>query len=229
MSEHYWTNFWVEHGESSSEQNPQSRVFRTLNKKPITEENWKETLEFISEKMALESNHRMLDLCGGNGLIAKALAEQCQDVVVVDISDGLLKAIGERTPNVKAIQGDMREVSFDDQSFDRVLCYAALQYLTLPESVDLFKRIYGWLKPGGKLFLGDIPDAGRQWEFFNSAERRSAYFGKLAAGEQIVGTWFDKTWLTHLAEHTGFVGSEITDQPENQIYSWFRFDMACQK
>ncbi|MFT7677000.1 MAG: ubiquinone/menaquinone biosynthesis C-methylase UbiE [Planctomycetota bacterium] len=229
MSDHYWSKFWVEHGSASADAHPQAQVFRTLHREPIEQAKWEDTLAHISTSLAPGEQDRLLDLCGGNGLIAGALAKQCKDVVVVDISDGLLAHAGDRGANVRCLQGDMRAVEFEDGSFERVLCYAALQYLTLDEAVALFERVYRWLTPGGSFFVGDIPDAGRQWEFFNSPERRSGYFSKLQVGEPIVGTWFDRQWVSHLAAHAGFTGVEAVDQPESQIYSWFRFDLSCTK
>jgi ubiquinone/menaquinone biosynthesis C-methylase UbiE len=229
MSEHYWSQFWIEHGENSVSSHPQAQVFRTLNKQPIDEQNWEETLAHIQDALALKSADRALDLCGGNGLIGSKLAEQCANVVIVDIAEGLLAHVDEGASNVQCIQGDMRAVEFEDQSFDAVLCYAALQYLTLEEAILLFERMYKWLTPGGRLFVGDIPDANKQWGFFNSPERQAAYFDNVKAGRPIVGTWFDRQWLTNLATHSGFSSVETLDQPDTQIYSWFRFDLRCTK
>ena len=229
MTDHYWSKFWVEHGAQSGAAHPQAQVFRTLHKEPIEEEAWQSTLLHISKMLEVGGEDRVLDLCGGNGLIAEALAKDCKSVVVVDISDGLLAHADERAANIECLQGDMRKVEFDANRFDRILCYAALQYLTPTEAAALFTRVYRWLAPGGRVFVGDVPDAGKQWEFYNSDERRKAYFSKLEAEEPIVGTWFDRQWLTYLAESVGFSSVEAVDQPEDQIYSWFRFDLRCQK
>ncbi|MGI9517090.1 MAG: class I SAM-dependent methyltransferase [Pirellulaceae bacterium] len=229
MTGNYWTEFWIEQGKSSAGHNPQSRVLRTLQKQPISADNWEQTVEYVSGKLALESEFRLLDLCGGNGLFARHMADQCQQVVVVDISGSLLEGVNENTGNITGIQSDMREAEFADASFERVLWYAALQYLTLQESVAMFSRIYNWLAPGGELFVGDIPDASRRWDFFDNPERRAAYFHGLEAGRPIVGTWFEKEWLQFLATNTGFRSADVLSQPEYQIYSWFRFDMLCRK
>lgn len=229
MSDHYWTDFWIAHGDSSVDQDPQSRVFRTLNQQPISEADWLETLRFILRHLSLESHHRLLDLGGGNGLIARELVTSCKEVTVIDISNGLLEEIGEAAGTINAIQGDMREIEFDDASFDRILLYAALQYLTQAEAAALFKRIFSWLTPGGVLFIGDIPDAALQWKFFDTPQRRSSYFTKLQAGQSIVGTWYEREWLSYLAAHCGFREAEVLEQPSDQIYSWFRFDMVWKK
>lgn len=225
----YWTSFWTQHGQSTVGANQQLQVLRTLNKEPIEAGKWARTLEHIISTMDLQPTHRVLDLCGGNGLIAQQMAKVSSEVVVVDISPNLLDHLPADANNVVAKQGDMREVDFEHGSFERIICYAALQYLNFAETTRLFRKLFNWLRPGGLLFVGDIPDSQRIWSFFDSPERRAAYFQHLQAGSQIVGTWFSRDWLQYLAEVAGFSHSETMDQPDEQIYSWFRFDMKCRK
>jgi cyclopropane fatty-acyl-phospholipid synthase-like methyltransferase len=230
MSDSYWTSYWTDHGLNSTGHHPQARVHRTLNKEPISEAKWQETIGHIQSNLSLEPQHRLLDLCGGNGLIARALADQCDSVTIVDLSECLLREFdAEPIANVVTRQADLRQVQFPPSSYDRILLYAALQYLSPSEAVTVFQRMCDWLKKDGVLFLGDIPDARLQWKFYDTPERQSDYFAKLQAGQPIVGTWFDRDWLSRLAAHCGFKSFEIVPQPQDQIYSWFRFDMVCRK
>lgn len=223
---HYWTNFWQQHGDASREQPDQHRVLRTLNKRPIDADTWQATSKYVLERLDLNESHDVLDLAGGNGLFANEIQHVAHSVTVVDVADSLLP---QSSCKVKTICSDMRQVEFSQCSFDRILLYAAVQYLTLPETTRLMEKMYRWLKPNGILFIGDIPDAGKRWQFFDSASRRQAYFNGLAAGEPIVGTWFCRDWLSRLGDNCGFQDTAVMDQPENQIYAWFRFDFRGEK
>ena len=229
MNANYWPEFWREQTAGLASPNLQTQVMRTLNREPIATERWQATLEHLIHQLALTPACRVLDLCGGNGLIAEEIAGHCAHVVVVDVSDSLLRNIDTGNSKLTTRTADMREVQFDDESFDRIICYAALQYLSLAETVQLFAKLYRWLGDGGVLLIGDIPDAARQWKFFDSPQRQSNYFEQLAAGRPLIGTWFDKAWLERLSTHIGFRSVVLSDQPQEQIYSWFRFDMRCEK
>ncbi len=229
MTNDYWTTFWQTHARTSAMADPQTQVLRTLKQKPIQEAEWHSTLSYIISQLDLSPEHDTLDLCGGNGLVASEIAAHCHQVTVVDISPELLQAASKRRNNIDILTADMRTVEFPTAHFDRIVCYAALQYLTLAETTNLFENLHRWLKPGGVLFVGDIPDVDRQWNFFNTTERRQAYSKNLKAGRPIVGTWFDSSWLSHLASSVGFSSQECLPQPDDHIYSWFRFDFRCVK
>ena len=110
-------------------------------------------------------------------------------------------------------------------SFDRILCYAGIQYLSEQETLFLFKKLRRWIRDGGLVLLGDIPDATHRWRFFDSPERENAYFDALAAAQPIVGTWFDPSWLEKLSRYAGFKSSEFHSQPQTLPYQHYRFDL----
>lgn len=229
MTADYWTTFWRHHGSCSQTADPQSQVLRTLQRQPIADDAWRSTLSYIIAQLDLAPQNATLDLCGGNGLIASEIAKYCQQVIVVDISPDLLRIAETQAKNINVLTADMRAVDFPLARFDRILCYAALQYLDPAETIQLFEKAYDWLQPGGIFFVGDIPDAALQWRFFDTDERREAYFENLKCGRPVVGTWFDSAWLTQLASHVGFTNLKCLKQPDDQIYSWFRFDFRCVK
>lgn len=225
----YWEKFWLEHSSGAINESAQTQVLRTLNRVPIEPDKWEQTLQFVLDHLELKPNDRVLDLGGGNGLFARAIAETCQSVCVVDFSAPLLNSQLNEHPSIQCIQSDVRNVEFEPQSFDRVLCYAVLQYLTPKEALQLFQNVHSWLTDDGVFYLGDLPDSARRWEFFNTESRRENYFRGFQNNEPIVGTWFDLQWLQHMSQFAGYTESHIIDQPEYQIYSWFRSDMKCKK
>lgn len=225
----YWEKFWHDHAAGAGDDSHQTQVLRTLNRIPIDQQKWEQTQTFVLEHLELRPGDRVLDLGGGNGLFARAIAERCSEVCVVDFSAPLLNSNLHQHPSIQCIKSDIRNVEFEERRFDRILCYAVLQYLSENDALKLFKNAGCWLAEGGVFYLGDIPDSAQKWKFFNSPERRENYFKAVEKNEPIVGTWFDMQWLKHMGEYAGFGETEIVDQPDYQIYSWFRSDLKCRK
>lgn len=230
MDKEYWPEFWKKHGKASVNENQHLQVLRTQNKMPIEEECWQRTLDFVLEQIDPQATDDILDLCCGNGLISSEISKKCRSVQSVDIAPELVEKIdiGEH-PNITPIVGDIRTVELPLNSFDKVVIYAAIQYLTLGETVAWFEKMIRIIRDGGILYIGDIPDRARLWSFFNSPERESIHFECVKNEEAIVGTWFEQDWLCKLACHAGFKHAEIVPQPDYMIYTGYRYDMKVFK
>jgi len=227
MKEDYWPIFWRKQGVKSGSLDHQSQVLRTLAKQPIDEKRWNSTLDMVRKQMQVEGGHRFLDLCCGNGLFTRYFASDCEQLLAVDISPDLLQGIGElELSKVETLECDMRLLDFSENSFDRILLYAAVQYLDPAEVIQLFERMAVWLEPGGILYLGDVPDRKRLWNFFNNSERQSTYFQNIRNGEAIVGTWFEPEWLIKLGYYAGFSEVRIIEQPDYMIYHTYRYEVV---
>jgi ubiquinone/menaquinone biosynthesis C-methylase UbiE len=225
-SHRYWTEFWIQHGLASKDQDPDLRVLRTYQGQPLSPETTQDIVSHTLQLLQLHSNANVLDLACGTGLFAVPIADRCRAVTAVDVSTELLATLTVKAiPNLETIVGDIRDYAFPENTFDRVLLYAAIQYLEHTEVIELMKKIACGLKPQGILLIGDIPDATHRWQFFNSPKRRADYFRNLAAGTPIIGTWFEPDWLAYAGESVGFVRNIFHPQPETFPYAHFRFDM----
>lgn len=227
MNKNYWVSFWQEYTSSLENADAQAEVLRTWEKQPISEELWEYTLAKVEDHLMLPSNGSLLDLCAGNGLIARFFASKGASVTAVDVASPLLERVKD-VDRITAICSDVRDVTFNEGTFDRVILYAGVQYFSYRETIELLQKVFRWLKPGGRLYIGDIPDANRQWTFFDTPERQGVYFENKLAGKAIVGTWFRFSWLEKLASYVGFSETQFIEQ-DKEIYAKFRFDMLCLK
>lgn len=226
----YWKDFWQSHAKSTVADHLQRQVLRTLNKKPIAEEQFHEILKYVKDKIKLAKRDDVLDLCCGNGLITTFLASCCKSVIGVDFAEELISQINlKKYNNISIIVEDIRRVSFEEQSFDKVVLYAGLQYLSYKETVLLFERVMSWLRTNGLFLIADIPDRERMWGFFNSEEREKVYFDTLKNEKPIVGTWFDRDWLVKLGRYVGFKKTKTLSQPKEFPYAHYRFDLLLKK
>jgi hypothetical protein len=77
------------------------------------------------------------------------------------------------------------------------------------------------------LFIGDIPDRDKLWDYFNTPERQAAYFDGIARGQRIIGSWLERRWLEQLCRAAGFVAASAAPQDARLIYADFRFDLSA--
>jgi len=226
----YWVDFWNIYTKNSKAQDEHSQVLRTLNKEPISNDIWEFTLSTIENAIEPKKDDDLLELCCGNGLISRYLSPKVKNITAVDISVELINTIDtNKYLNIKAIDSDIRCLTYDDKSFDKIIIYAGIQYLNYSETIKLFEQIYTWLKPGGILFLGDIPDKDKLWAFYNTLEREAVYFNNTKEEIDVVGTWFEKDFFNKLGDFIGFSTGEVMEQDKKLIYSNFRYDFKLIK
>lgn len=224
----HWARFWSEYQTDVANNDEQSQVLRTRNRQPIDQRKWEMTLDIVSQQLELQHDDTLLDLCCGNGLFTAAFAPRIAVVEAVDISPVLTGRLAARSlPNVSVITSDMRDTQFAQQSFSKVLWYAGIQYIDESDIVAMVRRIRGWMKPGGILMIGDIPDRAKLWDYFNDDTRRAAYFDGLAQRKPVIGSWLDARWMERLCLASGFVSAEAVLQHEELIYADFRYDLIA--
>jgi cyclopropane fatty-acyl-phospholipid synthase-like methyltransferase len=120
--------------------------------------------------MKLKSNHNVLDLCTGNGLIAKEIIGFVNSVVAVDVSKKLLDSFVVERRDIKKVQSDILEYQYPTNYFDRVILYFSAQHFNENEMAKIFDRVYNSLIEGGIFYVGDIPDISKRWDFYNKKE-----------------------------------------------------------
>jgi cyclopropane fatty-acyl-phospholipid synthase-like methyltransferase len=223
----YWKSFWLSHAKESQHTGPQAQVLRTLNKQPISEAVFAEIIDSIVAMLKPEQGNKLLDLCCGNGVITRELLSRFQEVAAVDLSEEFISQLNRAGENnLTAFAADARTVDFPEDSFDRILLYAGVQYFSDSETIDLFMKLRRWVRDGGLVVLGDIPDATRKWNFFDSPDRERVYFEGLRINQPLVGNWFEPLWMEKLSHHAGFSSAVTRLQPASHPYHHYRFDLV---
>ncbi|CAG8087324.1 unnamed protein product [Penicillium olsonii] len=114
------------------------------------------------------SSKSILELgCGAGVPCTQLLASRGYHVTANDISESQIALARERLPSsVDLLQGDMMGLEFGQQ-FDAVLAMYSIFHLPRDEQTIILRRIFEWLKPGGRL-LANFPETG-----FESASSES--------------------------------------------------------
>lgn len=102
----------------------------------------------------LPASTLLLDVGGGTGRVASALADAVKGVVIVDASEQMLRQAANR-PGIDAIHASAEALPFSDASFERILMVDALHHV---EDTELTVReMLRVLAPGGRLVIEE-PD-----------------------------------------------------------------------
>jgi len=226
----YWKNYWDNHVKTVDNQDKFSQVLRVKEGKPQSNEDFQKSIQHVIKHLDINENCKVLDLCCGNGLFSNQFQKLGCNVVGVDFCSKLIEtAIAQNDKSIHFIQSDVLNVSLENNTFDRVLLAAALQHFSESEIIQLFDTIFNVLKRNGKLLITDILNQDKIWNFYNTIERKNAYFTNKQQNTPILGTWLNTQWLEELAMYSKFSRVEIITQPPEFIYSHYRFDLLCVK
>jgi len=97
---------------------------------------------------------KVLDLgCGAGEPFAATFVKRGWSVIGVDFSHRMLELAAKYVPQMEIQLCDMREARFPPERFDAVTIVYALFHLSREDHELLFRRIYDWLRPSGKLLF----------------------------------------------------------------------------
>jgi ubiquinone/menaquinone biosynthesis C-methylase UbiE len=104
---------------------------------------------------------RAVDLGCGSGQLTLSLAQQVASIVAVDISQTMIDLLAEHAAsagiaNLEGVASPIERLTFPEGSLDLVVTNYALHHLRDRDKAALVARAHGWLKPGGRLVIGDM-------------------------------------------------------------------------
>ncbi len=123
----------------------------------LTDAQLSSEVHFIEDRLSIEQGGTVLDLACGTGRHAIELARRGYEVVGFDLSLPMLARAGEeaqeREAKLNFVQGDMREMAFEEQ-FDGVYCWnTSFGYFEEDKNAQVIDRVHRSLKAGGLLLL----------------------------------------------------------------------------
>lgn len=120
----------------------------------------------VLPKLQLEPHHRVLDIGCGSGILTIPVSFLVREIVALDHPD-IVAMLQRRfvSDRISYVGGRFPEALADGE-FDRVIAYSVLPSI---ETYDLVKEFAlaaaRFVRPGGRLLLGDIPNRDRQARF----------------------------------------------------------------
>ncbi len=109
-------------------------------------------LRFLRELQArLEPGSQVVDLGCGAGIPCTAALAKQHTVLGIDISAGQVRRAQQNVPTGQFRKADLATVSLPPGSLDAVTAFYSLTHVPRTEHAEVFRRIAGWLRPGGYL------------------------------------------------------------------------------
>lgn len=180
----------------------------------------------IGSSLDLQPTDHLLDVCCGNGTLSRLLAPQAHSCLGVDLSEKLVaaaKAI-ESPENLYFSRANALQLSGLGRSFQKINLYFSFQYFEDFETgLRVLSEMNALLEPGGRLFIGDTPDARRWSAYYNNPLKKLRYYYQKIRGTEPMGKFWHPQEFERMAEWLG-LQVEIRAEPTDLPYAWYRFD-----
>jgi SAM-dependent methyltransferase len=103
----------------------------------------------------------VLDLGSGSGQVTLPLARRAARVLAVDVSPEAIEMLEERAgregiSNVRGLAQPIETLELEPESLDLVVSNYALHHLRDIDKQGALAHAYSWLRPGGRLVVGDM-------------------------------------------------------------------------
>ena len=137
---------------------------------------YQDIVRYFSEEVSgwdLPENAVIADIGAGTGNFTRVAARSCPGASIIHLEpdSGMnlvaqQKIADERLENISIRNCTLDCAEFQENSIDGMVCVHALY--TFSDPLEAIRKMYGWLKPGGYIFLCDIGrplNIGR-WSFY---------------------------------------------------------------
>jgi ubiquinone/menaquinone biosynthesis C-methylase UbiE len=106
--------------------------------------------ERLSSLLALPTEGRLLDAGGGTGRVAESLAGLAGQIVVTDVSSGMLREAAQKD-GLAPLQAHAELLPFPEASFERILVVDAFHHFC--DQREAAVELWRVLTPGGRLVI----------------------------------------------------------------------------
>lgn len=202
------------------------QVWRSVNGKPIGEDQIGLIVSAIECGLQLDAESRLIEIACGNGAISQHFIEKCECYVGVDVSECLISVAKERfetPPRIRFFQGDALDFlrrGAQPKIYNRMLCYAALQYFPDEMVVSLLDLLRRRFINVSRVFIGNMPDIERASLFFGGEMPKR---DTLESNETPIGIWRSQDQVRALCEAAGW-RAFFSRMPGAFYASAYRFD-----
>jgi SAM-dependent methyltransferase len=223
-----WRAFWNSITQRVAPDDLMGQVGRTVMRRPIAEDQIDLAALTIVNGLELGPEDILIDLCCGNGVVTERLAEHCASAFGVDYSGPLIEVARQRSSGrvryFEAAAEDIAELGLPAvpakislnqgaQHMSKASLDAVVQAISLHFDVD-------------RIMLTDIPDRARVFAFYDMPERRAEYIRRRRAGNEAIGTWWDKTELEAIFDAHGYEAISL-DLKAERYACRYRFDLLA--
>jgi len=183
------------------------QVGRTINGKPVPQEQIDLIVASVSGNLSLSRDDCLLDLCCGNGALSAYFFAQCRGGLGVDFSDCLIE-IANRRFRLRESESfrcmDVLEYVDSERApkpFTKALCYGAFQYLPPPAALEMLDRLRYRFTGVERFLIGNLPDKDRLDHFYADKPYVPGIENK---ADSPIGLWRSTGEFQEFAARTGW-------------------------
>ena len=189
----------------------------------IPKEEMREWKDRINERILALHPNRVLEIGCGTGMVLFKVAPHCSEYYATDLSQVAIEQLGARTgregdrlSHVRLLHRGADDFEdFEANSFDTVIINSVIQLFPSADYlVSVLEGIFRVVKPGGKVFIGDVRSLTHLEAFYSSVELykadgdvssdrlRQRIRNRIAREEELV---VDSKFFTRLSEVSPYV------------------------
>jgi cyclopropane fatty-acyl-phospholipid synthase-like methyltransferase len=229
-----WKDFWNRFPTQFTKDEFLKQVAKTVQGKPITSVQFDRIVLDVIQKLEMNVDDDVLDLCCGNGLITSAIAEKCNSIVGVDFSRPLIEIAQEyhSLVNTKYFNLSVLDIKFENlhipRPFTKIYMYEGLQYFHEDKLPDLIQTLLAISNENVIMLFGGVPDKSKIWDFYDTPERQREYERRKAQGTEAIGSWWEKSIIRQVCRRYE-LQCEFLPQHEFSHTAHYRFDIRIKK
>jgi 2-polyprenyl-3-methyl-5-hydroxy-6-metoxy-1,4-benzoquinol methylase len=185
--------------------------------------------EHIISSASILPHHHVLDVCCGNGLLTQKISLSCKHIIGVDQSKEQIRIAKETFPHLQfENKSGLEFTKLHNQKFDVILICFAFQYFdTFNKGKEIISALSSITKPGGVIFLSDVPDKNKFYHYYNTLSKRVRYLFNELTGKNDMGKFWSSTELDKICSLLNLDGKTLP-QPHFLPYSNYRMDYIIQ-
>lgn len=223
--------FYKEHPKTCEPDDFWGQVKRTVNGKPVSQEQIDMIVDAVVSGLALDSGDTLLDLCCGNGALSTLLFSRCRGGLGVDFSEALISTANRyfaSPPEQTYILQDV--VLFCENpptpdKFTKVLCYGSFPFIEHERSESLLRLLKDNFTNAERVFIGNCPDKKQLSRFYGDQPVEHGMENDPASP---IGIWRTEEEFVDMANRCGWQ-AEIHKMPENYYAAHYRYDVILSR
>lgn len=220
-----------EHAKTCAPNDFWGQIRRTVQGKPVSDEQIKMIIDAIQAALRLKSDDKMLDLACGNGALSHLLFNSIAGYLGVDFSDHLIsiaKKNFEKLPHYRFVTHGAAEYMRQEmhpEKFTKVLCYGSFSYFPAADAAEVLHTLFEKFTNVQTVFIGNLPDKDRAIEFYKakqiSAEEMSDSFSQ-------IGIWRTQNEFSQLVGEAGWK-PKYSIMPSEYYAGYYRYDVLLSR
>lgn len=207
------------------------QVRRTINGKPITQDQIDMIVATIEQNLIFDPKDILFDIGCGNGALSVLFFNKISGLVGIDYSEYLISVAikhFEKKPNYTFHLGDAFDFiqsASDKDRFTKALCYGVFSYFENEKAQEILKNLSQTFPNLEKVYIGNLPDKDRANMFYY---KDIDYVPLLGDNETCIGIWRSKDEMRMLAESSGW-DIEFIQMPTEFFASHYRYDALLRR